>query len=568
MSGLFGTLGVAKSALFASQLVLQTTANNVANAGRPAYSRQRVDLTASLPETLPVGQVGTGVTVAGIRRLRDQFLDQQFSKAQQALGEHEATQSTLTQIETLLGEPSDTGLQASLSQFFTSLRDVASYPEDSTTRRAALEQGGILASNLQRVSAGLTDLKRNIESEITGRISEANDLLQEVGHLNSQIQTVVVAGGSPNDLLDRRDEAVDELSKMLSLVRVQHSDGTIQLSLSGGGGVLVDGTTVANLGAQLSATSDDYQITLGGTVVGVTGGEIAGLLHSRNDTDGYVKYAQGRLDTLAGSLIEQMNKIQAAGAGSVGLQTVTSQYAVTDPTMALSSAGLPFGLTVPGSFNVFVYDQTTDTVTGSGTISLTGATTLNDLATQFNSITGLSASVSGGTLTLATAAGSAFRFAGDTSNALPALGLNAFFTGSDARTIAVNPDLVADPRLLSTGIPDSTTGLVAAGDNQAVLAMAGLSEQKVLGGGAASFTDYYAESVGVLGARASAANQLVESQTLVTQTIQNQREQVAGVSLDEEMIELTKAQRAFEASAKLIAVVDELLDTVVNGLKR
>jgi flagellar hook-associated protein 1 len=169
MSGLFGSLGVARSALFANQLVLQTTANNVANAGRPEYSRQRVDLTASLPETLPVGQVGTGVTVAGIRRLRDQFLDQQFSKAQQALGEHTAEQSTLGQIETLLGEPSDTGLQASLSQFFTALRDVASYPEDATTRRAALEQGGTLASNLQRASAGLTDLKRNLESEITGR---------------------------------------------------------------------------------------------------------------------------------------------------------------------------------------------------------------------------------------------------------------------------------------------------------------------------------------------------------------------------------------------------------------
>jgi flagellar hook-associated protein 1 FlgK len=98
--------------------------------------------------------------------------------------------------------------------------------------------------------------------------------------------------------------------------------------------------------------------------------------------------------------------------------------------------------------------------------------------------------------------------------------------------------------------------------------MAGLSDKKVLGGGSASLTDYYAETVGVLGARTAAANRLVESQQLVTQTIQSQREQVAGVSLDEEMIELTKAQRAFEASAKLVQVVDGLLDTVVNGMLR
>ena len=567
MSSLFGSLGVARSALFANQLILQTTANNVANAGRPEYSRQRVDLAASVPETLPVGQVGTGVTVAGIRRLRDQFMDQQFARAQQSLGEYEAEQSTLSQIEALLGEPSDEGLRASLSQFFTAMRDVASYPEDYTTRRAALEQGEILASDLRRASVGLTELKRNIESEITGRVGEANTLLEEIGRLNSQIQTVVVAGGSPNDLLDRRDQAVDEISKLLSVSRVERPDGTLSLSLTGGGGVLVDGTTVAALGTQLSATSDDYQLTLGGTVVRVTGGEMAGLFHSRNDVDGFVKYTQGRLDTLAGTLIEQMNAIQAGGAGNAGLTNVSSQYAVTDPTMPLGSAGLPFGLTVPGSLTVFVYDNT-GAVSGSGAITVTAATTLNDLATQFGAIAGLSSSVSGGTLNIGAGSGQSFRFAGDTTNLLPVLGLNSFFTGTNASTIAVNSALRSDPNLLSVGFPDPTTGVIAAGDNRAALAMAGLSERKVLGGGAASLTDYYAETIGVVGARTDAVNRLVESQTLVTRTIQNQREQVSGVSLDEEMIELTKAQRAFEASAKLIQVVDELLDTVVNGLKR
>lgn len=567
MSSLFGSLGVARSALFANQLVLQTTANNVANAGRSDYSRQRVDLTASLPETLPIGQLGTGVTVDGIRRLRDAFLDRQYSRAQQALGEYTAQQSTLSQIEALLGEPSDEGLQASFAQFFTALRDVASYPEDYTTRRAALEQGEVLAGDLRRANAGLTELKRNLETEITDRTAEANDLLQEVGRLNNQIQAVVVAGGSPNDLLDQRDQAVDEISKLLSVVRVDRSDGTVQLSLSGGGGVLVDGTTVATLGARLSATSDDYEVTLGGTVVTVTGGELAGLLHSRNDTDAYVKYAESRLDTLAATLIEEINKIQAGGAGSAGLQSVASQYAVTDAATPLGSAGLPFGLAVPGSLTVFVYDSS-GAVSGSGTIAIDASTTLTDLAAQLGSVAGLSASVTAGTLTLDAGAGSSFRFAGDTSNVLSALGLNAFFTGTNARTIGVNSALRADPNLLSTGMPDATTGVVAAGDNRAALAMAGLSERKVLGGGAASLTDYYAETVGVVGARTAAANRLLESQTLVTQTIQNQREQVAGVSLDEEMIELTKAQRAFQAAAKLVQVVDELLDTVVNGLKK
>jgi flagellar hook-associated protein 1 FlgK len=568
MSGLFGTLGVAKSALFANQLVLQTTANNVANAGRAEYTRQRVDLTASPPETLPVGQVGTGVTVAGIRRLRDQFLDQQYARSQQALGEHQATQSALSQIESLLGEPSDDGLQASFSRFFNALRDVASYPEDYTTKRAAVEQGDILAGDLRRASTGLTDLKRNIETEIVRRVGDANDLLQDIGELNNQIQAVVIAGGSPNDLMDRRDDDLDKLSALIGISRFARPDGTVQVSLSGGGGVLVDGTTVATLGASLSTTSDDYLLTLGGTVISARGGEIGGLFTARNDSGGYVKYAEARLDALASTLIEQINQIQAAGAGGAGLQSVTSQYQVTDPAIPLSSAGLPFALTIPGSVNVFTYDTATGAVTGSGTITLTAATTLNDLAAQFGGIAGLSASVTGGTLSLNATPGQSVRFAGDTGNLLSALGVNAFFTGTNARTIDVNAALQTDPNLLSTGVPDPTTGLVGAGDNRAALAMAGLSEKKVLGGGAASLTDYYAETVGVLGARTAAVNRLVESQELVTRTIQNQREQVAGVSLDEEMIELTKAQRAFEASAKLVQVVDELLNTVVNGLLR
>ena len=208
MSSLFGILSVARSALQASQLAIQTATNNVANAGTPGYSRQRVDLNESLPENLPVGQVGTGVTVNGIRRYRNEFFDRQFAQAQQALGERQAQQSTLEQIEAILNDPSDQGLQASLSRFFSSLHDLASYPGDLTTRRAVLEQGRILAGDLNRLNSSIVSLKRNIESELQSRVAEANTLLGRIATLNGQIQAVTVAGGSPNALLDQRVSAV------------------------------------------------------------------------------------------------------------------------------------------------------------------------------------------------------------------------------------------------------------------------------------------------------------------------------------------------------------------------
>jgi flagellar hook-associated protein 1 FlgK len=566
MSTLFGTLGVAKSALSATQLAIQTTSNNVANAGTTGYTRQRVDLVEALPETLSIGQVGTGVAVDGIRRLRDQFLDQQISQVRQALGEYEAEQSTLAQIEALLGEPSENGLQESLSRFFTSLSDLASYPSDPTTRRAVLEQGQILAGDFNRLGNGLTDLKRNLESEIQTRVSEANRFVQEIASLNGQIQAVTIAGGSPNAFLDRRDAVMDDLAELVSITSRTRSDGTIQVSLSGGGGILVDGTAAGTLSARLSAGADAYELTLGDTLVTPRGGRLGGLFHSRNDSGEYVKYVESQLDALAATLVERMNRLQASGAGTAALATATSQNATSSASTPLVSAGLPFSLTVPGSFKVFVYDASTQSVTASGTVTVTSTTTLTDVATQLGGITGLSASTSGGTLTVGAAAGSGFRFASDTSNVLAALGLNAFFTGTNARTMAVNGALLTDPRLLSAASPDPTTGLVGAGDNSVALAMAGLRRDTVLDGGTATPSDYYAATIGVVGARAAAVNRLTESQSLILQTFQNRREQVSGVSIDEEMTDLIRYQRAFEASARMIQVVDELLDTVINRM--
>jgi len=466
MSSLFGTLWTAKSSLSANQLALQTTSNNVANAGTKGYSRQRVDMVESLPETLPFGQVGTGVTVDGIRRIRDQFLDQQYLRANQSLSKTQAEHDTWSQIEAILGEPStDTGLQADMNRFFTSLQDLASYPTDLTTRRTVLEQAQTMAGTFNRLDADLDSLTRNLETQITGTVSEANDTLQQLADLNNQIQAQVIAGNSPNALLDKRDLLLDKLSELIGINRFIRPDGTAVVTLSGGGGVVLDGVWAATLGTQLSATTDTYDLTLNGNVVNPTEGKIAGLLASRNDPTGYVKYTRAQLDTLAATLISQINQIQAAGAGTAGIQSLTSQATISDPTAPLASAGLPVPITVPGSFGVFVYDAT-GAVSASGTVTVTATTSLNDLATQLNGLGGLTATVAAGRLTVSAPAGSTFRLASDTSQALTALGVNGVFTGTDAGTIGVNAELLARPELLTTGYPDPGTGVVGGADNR------------------------------------------------------------------------------------------------------
>lgn len=565
MSTLFGILGAAKSGLYANQLALQTTGNNVANANSPGYSRQRVDLKEALPEQLPVGQLGTGVQVDGIRRLRDQFCDTQFRQANQTLGERDAELSTLEQIQGVLGEPSDSGLQASLAEFFAAAQTVANDPTNLTARTALKERGVILAGEFNRLQSDLSLLKRNLEDEIQARVGEANDILQQIATLNGQIQAIVVAGSSPNELLDQRDKLTDDLSNLVAVTTEQRADGTLSIGLLGGGGTLVDGTTAATLCAQQSAVTDDYQLLIGGTLTTVAGGTLKGLLDSRNDSTSYVKYAQDQLDTLARGLILECNRLQAGGVGLQGLTSLTSENAVSDPTAALTAAGLPF-TPATGSFTVFVYDAA-GTVTASGTVTITaGVTSLNQVATALNGVTGVSASVTAGRLTLSSSAGSTFGLAADTSDSLVALGLNGFFSGTDARTMAVSAAIQADVRRIASATPDPTTGAYSVGDNSVALALAQRRQALTMQSGSASFDGYLGSLIGTVAARTQSASRLQESQSLVATALDNRRQEVSGVSVDEEMANLVQLQRTFEASARMIRIVDELLNTVVNSM--
>ena len=132
--------------------------------------------------------------------------------------------------------------------------------------------------------------------------------------------------------------------------------------------------------------------------------------------------------------------------------------------------------------------------------------------------------------------------------------------------MAVSASVQANVQTISTATPDATTGAFSPGDNSTALAMAQLPQVLAMQGGTATFNDFYASTIGVIGSRTQAATRLDESQQLVVSTIDNRRQQVAGVSVDEEMTNLIQYQHTFEASARMITVVDGLLDTVINRM--
>ena len=257
--------------------------------------------------------------------------------------------------------------------------------------------------------------------------------------------------------------------------------------------------------------------------------------------------------------------IERAGTGLTEHTALTAVNAVTSSSAALNAAGLSV-TPVNGSFKVIVHD-TTGAVTANGTITVTaGTTTLDDVRVAINGIAGVTATISGGKLTLTAAASRTFTFASDTSDTLAALGLNTFFTGSRASTLAVNSVVAGDPTKIAAAVADSAN-LVHSGDGSNALALARLRTKLAMAAGTQTFTDFYGSAVARVGSLTQSATQDVSHQEAAVQVVQGLQQQVSGVSTDEEMINLSQSQAAYTAAARYATTVNDMIQTLLDAVR-
>ena len=268
-----------------------------------------------------------------------------------------------------------------------------------------------------------------------------------------------------------------------------------------------------------------------------------------------------QVNDLTHNLIGAVNDIHASGQGTTGLTSVTGTNAVLDPTVALNSPAS--GLKFPpqnGSFVVSVTNTTTGLSTSTLVpVNLTGSatdTTLNSLAASLNAINGVSATVQNGKLTIAsTTAGSTISFSQDSSNTLAGLGINTFFTGTDASSIAVNSTLQSDPTLLAAAKNGD------AGDNQTALAIAALNTQPLASGG--TLQDQYQSTINNVAGQVATATTETQAAQAVQSTLTTQQQSLSGVSLDEESINMITQQRAYQGAAMFITTLNTMMTSLM-----
>jgi flagellar hook-associated protein 1 len=581
---LFGTLQMTGNTLQAMQVGLHVAGNNIANANSPGFIREEV-LYAPAPVQKRGNLVlGLGVEIAGIVQKVDSFLADRLRDAAGDTSSAEVQDKAYKDLENLLGAlDSERSLSSQLSEFFGAIKKITeSGAEPRSVQSLAIGQGKILAQNIGQLDRRVLDLRSQLNTQVEQTGAAINELTSTIQQLNIRI-SAIEGGGAGNSeagaLRTQRQNAVADLSKLVGITTNEQPSGGISVAV-GGEFLVFEG--IRREVAVVSDTVDglqqsEVQFADTQSTLELNSGKLAGLVKARDDIAGNF---HDSLNEFTGTLIYEFNKLYSQGQGITGFQSLTSQNGVTDPDAPLDSAGLPFTPT-DGSFKIIVRDKNSKVSEETNiTINLKGVdgdTTLNGLAAQLNAVDGISASVgSDGRLTIsADGAGTDFSFRLDDdepangevkakqdneSGILAALGLNTFFTGDSALNISVNQKL--------NGIAGASYFAASRGgignDSNNALELENFFSRPLESLEGASLATRYDQLANELTQGSTVAGSVLEGYQAFEATLDAEFQAISGVNLDEEAINMITLQRIYQASARLVRTISEMLDVLVN----
>ncbi len=311
--------------LLASQRALYTTNHNVDNANTVGYSRQAIDQRATDPYKMSgVGFLGTGTEIYNVSRIRDSFLDYKYWNESAPLGEWQVKRDNLLEIEKLMGEPSNNSFRQYLDDFYKSLDEMSKNPSDIAFREPVRENAIAFARHINETSERLTKMKKEVEYSIDMKVKHVNSLADQIGILNRQIYSQEIDGHTANDLRDRRELLVDELSKVVNLRATETLDGKFNVSVDGIS--IVDHIYVNKVVFDKDGPMGEKLSWTNGGLIELRSGELKGLLDiyegdGANNTYRGIDYFINQLDTFAQGFADKFNEIHEAGYGLGGPST-------------------------------------------------------------------------------------------------------------------------------------------------------------------------------------------------------------------------------------------------------
>ncbi|WP_313892601.1 flagellar hook-associated protein FlgK [Psychrobacillus sp.] len=526
MRSTFMGLEASKRGLFTQQSALYTTGHNISNANTLGFSRQRVNMEATLgfpgtglnaPKT--AGHLGTGVQAQSVQRIRDEFIDRQYRQESTKLGYWDSKSKAISQMEDIIAEPSEFGLNESLDLFWKSLQDLNTNPDNAGARKVILQRGQHVADSFNYMHKQLSDIQGNLGNEIKVSTNDINSKLKQIADLNAQIKAIEPNGYMPNDLYDARDILIDELSQYFPIeiervpsggnsLAIAEGSLTVKMKVNGQSIELINGKEYVKLN-----TIDTSGDTLDGTNLakGFGGIQYTGLGNPpSNMYSGSISYAN--LEQSKGKLLSLIDSYGHGGTPEI-------------PGPPVIPAVLPKG-TYP------------DMLANLDKMANAFMEAFNDMHKQ------------GFTLESSPGAGDSV-LGGD------------FFNGAGAAGIKVNDDIIKDPNLIAASDRAGEEG-----NGKWAIELSNLKFTSLASLGGANLQSFYQGVIGQLGVDGEQAERLAYNSGTIMLTVENKKASVSAVSLDEEMTNMITFQQAYNANARMITVIDETLDKIINGMGR
>jgi flagellar hook-associated protein 1 FlgK len=354
-------MSIGLRAMAASYASMQTTSHNIANANVAGYSRQEAQLATSAGQYTGAGFFGKGVDVTTVTRAHDEFLTRAAATATSLSAMDAARQDRLSQLESVF-PTGEGGLGYTVNQFLNSMSDLASRPADSATRQTVLANAQNVATMFNSASNQLDSIQAGVSSDLRTSVSQVNGLANSIAQVNQQIAALNGLGQAPNDLLDQRDQLINQLSSLVQVSTVPADDGTLGVFISGGQRLVL-----GNQAAQLQVTQDAddpsrsaIALNDNGTLRQMDsgtlgGGSIAGLLRFQNDDLVQGRNLIGQLAAAVGSAVNQQQMLGVSlqqplgGVASKPLFAIGAPQAVPATTNTKDGSGAyaaSIGLTI------------------------------------------------------------------------------------------------------------------------------------------------------------------------------------------------------------------------------
>jgi len=536
---LFGLFDIAKSAIFASQTALTVTSQNIANVNTPGFTRREALFAVAAPVALSGNLLGNGVTITGIKRYYDQFIQTQLLGQYENYGRSSALNQTLSQIEQIFNEAKNIGLAVPLTDFFNAWQELATNPEGFVQRSDLLQKANSLVLAAKQMERGITDNLESVSDSIDNIAERVNAIASEIAAINGKI--VQVEAGSQvqnaNDLRDQRDVLMNELATLVDFSSYEDENGS--MTIMAGMRNLVSGETSNSLSTRTNEEGDKDLYLDGINITGnIKKGQLGGLISVR---DTIRTNSLNGLRRLIASLIQEINALHRSGYGLDGttdndffapLQLSTRDFSSgADMTATITDSSQltldEYSIQFDASGNYFVYNKQNGTLVTSG----------------------------------AYVSGSPISFDGIE------ISITGTVTSTDKFTVSPLTDVMRNFQVAISDqqkIAAASSNAALPGDNSNALRIVQLYQNSIANLGGATLSSYYGGLVSTIGSMSRAASDSLTFDDNLLSELNTKRESLSGVSLDEEAANLIRFQRSYQAGAKMIQITDELLQTLLD----